>query len=225
MLYSVYVFHNLQPTPHSVAEHGATRKPWRIYAVALLGYSFDMSIGDYSTEKIQIDDDGTFPNNAAIPLVFYKSLKYRSSGSTGMEKSASADASESAESLARVLEELFSKNGWPPRWRNGVYPYHHYHSTAHEVLGVFLGNAIVQFGGPEGPHVDVAQGNVVMIPAGVSHKLIDSSSDFTLVGAYPKGQSPDMNYGDPGERPEADENIADVPAPALDPVTGAKWPV
>ena len=63
-------------------------------------------------------------------------------------------------------------------------------------------------------------GDVIVIPAGVSHKNIDQSPDFRCVGAYPKGQSPDMQYGKPGERPLTDQNIRSVPFPKTDPVFG-----
>ena len=106
-------------------------------------------------------------------------------------------------------------------WRNGVYSYHHYHSEAHEALGVYQGRAKVQFGGPNGHVIEIKAGDAAVLPAGTTHKLIDSSSDFALVGAYPSGQRPDMCYGKPGERPGADERIAEVPMPSTDPVTCA----
>jgi len=79
--------------------------------------------------------------------------------------------------------------------------------TAHEVLGVYQGKARVQLGGGKGMLVDVGPGDVVIIPAGVVHKNIRSSSDFRMFGAYPKGQRWDMNYEKVGERPKADSNI------------------
>lgn len=58
-----------------------------------------------------------------------------------------------------------------------------------------------------------------------AHELITASADFTLVGAYPEGQSPDMNYGNKGERPRADRNHAQVQLPRTDPVFGPGGPL
>jgi uncharacterized protein YjlB len=155
-----------------------------------------------------LGDDGTFPNNPTHPLILYKRAIRLSNGNG-----------------ATIIEEIFHGNKWGSSWRNGIYPFHHYHSTAHEVLGIYKGNAKVQFGGEEGPVLAVEAGDVVVIPAGVAHKNINSSHDFRVVGAYPAGQSWDMNYGKKGERPAADKNIAGVPDPRTDPVYGNKSPL
>ncbi|MGD8650012.1 MAG: hypothetical protein PVJ77_25990, partial [Desulfobacterales bacterium] len=68
-------------------------------------------------------------------------------------------------------------------------------------------------------------GDVIIIPAGVAHKNLNQSLDFRCVGAYPAGQSPDMQYGKPSERPSADQNIRSVPLPETDPVFGKKGPL
>ena len=155
-----------------------------------------------------LKDDGTFPNNPEHPLIVYKKAITLSDGKG-----------------ADTIEDIFHSNKWAGSWRNGVYPFHHYHSTAHEVLGVYKGEVRVQFGGEEGPILAVKAGDVVIIPAGVAHKNINSSHDFRVVGAYPPGQSWDMNYGKEGERLSADKNIAGVPDPKSDPVYGNKGPL
>jgi uncharacterized protein YjlB len=161
----------------------------------------------------KLEDDGTYPNNERLPLLVYK-----------------AALRLPEDEPAAAIESLFHGHGWGGSWRNGVYTYHHYHSTAHEVLGVYGGTAQVQLGGPDGVVLEVERGDVVVIPAGVAHKNVGSSSDFRVVGAYPGGQRPDMNYGRAGERPDADERIARVPHPEADPVygqggpLGAHWP-
>jgi uncharacterized protein YjlB len=104
-------------------------------------------------------------------------------------------------------------------WRASVFPFHHYHST-HEVLAVYRGTASLQFGGDNGRKFVVKPGDVVVIPAGVGHKRMESTSDFSVIGAYPGGRRWDLLRGLPGERPRADRNIAAVPLPDNDPIAG-----
>ena len=40
--------------------------------------------------------------------------------------------------------------GWLGAWVDGIYAFHHFHSTAHEVLGIVAGSASVILGGPKG---------------------------------------------------------------------------
>jgi uncharacterized protein YjlB len=122
--------------------------------------------------------------------------------------------------MASSFEQLFAQNGWTGSWRNGLYRTHHYHSTAHEVLGVYRGSVKVRLGGPDGPVVELRAGDVAVIPAGVAHKNESQSDDFAVVGAYPTGTSADLQYGKEGERPRTDGNIAAVPLPAADPAFG-----
>jgi uncharacterized protein YjlB len=159
-------------------------------------------------EYIVLKDDGRFPNNERLPLIVYKNAVRRNN-----------------KNVASTLEDLFSKNSWGKSWRNGIYTTHHYHSTAHEVLGVYDGTATVQLGGETGVVCDIGQGDVVVIPAGVAHRNVCSSGDFRVVGAYPEGQMWDMCYGENGERPRTEINIVQVPTPSSDPVLGAKGPL
>ena len=154
-----------------------------------------------------LKDDGMIPN-IHLPLLVYESAL----------KLPTHDAEE-------IVEAVVAANGWGGSWVNGIYSFHHYHSTAHEVLGCFRGSATVQFGGPSGVTQKLHCGDVVIIPAGVAHKNLGASGDFGVVGAYPSGQCWDMCYGKPGERPRADENIARVPLPETDPVYGADGPL
>jgi uncharacterized protein YjlB len=67
---------------------------------------------------------------------------------------------------------------------------------------------------------------VVVIPAGVGHCRVDSSDDFSVVGAYPRGQeSYDLRIGEKGERPEVVENIRGIPLPEADPLFGEDGPL
>lgn len=158
-----------------------------------------------------LSDDGTFPNNR-LPLLVYP-------GAVTLAKRGDP-AGNPADHPAAVFEDLFRANRWGRSWRNGVYSFHHYHSTAHEVLGVYKGEAVIQFGGENGVTIQAQTGDAILVPAGVAHKKLSSSGGFAVVGAYPTGQQWDMNYGKPGERPQADHNIAQVGLPERDPVLG-----
>jgi len=120
------------------------------------------------------------------------------------------------------FHRLFSNNGWSIPWVNGVYGFHHFHATAHEALGCAAGWVIVQMGGPNGPEVKLEAGDAVLIPAGVSHKNIASSPDYSILGSYPHGQTPDLRRGDLAEWDEVLAEIAQVKFWDKDPVTGKK---
>ena len=152
-----------------------------------------------------IKENAPFPNNGDLPLVVYQgAFSFQETLDPGL------------------IEKTFSMHDWAGSWRNGLYPFHHYHSTAHEVLGIYSGSLRVQFGGEDGLKLAASTGDVLILPAGLAHKNLWSSHDFRVVGAYPRGTSWDMNYGKSGERPGADENIARVPLPGNDPVYGAE---
>jgi uncharacterized protein YjlB len=165
-----------------------------------------MTSADLEPAAERFADDGIFPNSR-LPLLLYRSA-------------IGPDAA-----TPEAMESLFRQNGWPPQWRSGIFDYHHYHSTAHECLGIARGNAKVMLGGPEGREFNIAAGDVIVIPAGVAHRRLSASADFVVVGAYPPGQDWDLLTGKPGERPKADENISRVPLPETDPVTGGKGPL
>jgi uncharacterized protein YjlB len=153
-------------------------------------------------------DDGSIPNNPRLPILIY-------------EGALALSGTDSASTVLQLLET----NGWQDGWVNGIYSYHHYHSTAHEVLAVVSGLATVQFGGELGIKEQLQAGDVVAIPAGVAHKNLGSTSDFKIVGAYPAGQQWDMCYGKSEERPKSDENIDRVPLPESDPIYGLSGPL
>jgi len=153
-------------------------------------------------EIIYFKDDGVIPNSK-YPLLLYRQA-FHASGITGAE----------------WLEQKFAAHNWTNSWRWGVYPFHHYHSNTHEVLGVFSGKALLQLGGDKGQQINVQAGDIIVIPAGVGHKNLGSSPDFTVVGAYPEGRNADLKKGEPGDRPQADKNMAAVPIPAADPLLG-----
>lgn len=122
----------------------------------------------------------------------------------------------------RIFERLFMENGWKGVWKDGMFDYDHFHSNAHEALGVARGSAIVQLGGESGKTLDVAAGDLLVLPAGTGHKRVKASENFMLIGAYPPGQE---NYDiRRGKNEEAGlmERIASVPLPKNDPFFGAR---
>lgn len=153
-------------------------------------------------------DDGKIPNNDRLPLLIYRDVL----ALRGKDPAADCEA-------------LFARHKWGNSWRNGIYNYHHFHATTHEVLGIVRGRANVRFGGEQGVLLEVSAGDVVVIPAGVGHKNEGSSADLQVVGAYPENHEPDICTGDGSERQRALAALAHVPLPDADPVFGAKGPL
>jgi uncharacterized protein YjlB len=149
-----------------------------------------------------------FPQASDLPLVLYRGV-----------------LASGGERAAKIYETLFARNGWAGSWRNGIYHYHHFHANAHEVLGIAAGQAFVRFGGEEGLVVEVHAGDVVVIPAGVSHCNEGASHDLLVVGAYPGGRSPDLNEGTPAEDPKSRAKLAKVERPDADPLYGRDGPL
>lgn len=127
--------------------------------------------------------------------------------------------------LPEMFECLFDNHSWPGAWRNGVFDYHHFHSTAHEVLGLANGTACVLFGGEGGTVLELSAGDVVVIPAGVGHKALEASRDLLVVGSYPADQMPDLQRAMPGEGMRFAQQIASVPDPVADPIYGLRGPL
>jgi uncharacterized protein YjlB len=121
-----------------------------------------------------------------------------------------------------TFEELFTRNQWPAAWRNGVHPFHHFHSNGHEALGIYSGEVTVQFGGDAGVTVTARPGDVIVLPAGTGHKKLSSRGALGVVGAYPAGSHPDTCRSFSEKHLQA---IAGVPLPAADPVYGAGGPL
>lgn len=149
-----------------------------------------------------LTENGWLPNNDRLPVVIYH-----------------AALEGKSDELARRFEALFAANGWTPDWRDGIFDYHHYHSTAHEALGVFAGTATLELGGSGARQVEVAAGDALMLPVGTGHRCISASDDFQVVGAYPLGQDWDICRDAPDDAARA--RMAALPDPCLDPVTGA----
>ena len=155
-------------------------------------------------DTYSFEDDGAIPNSG-LPVLVYRELE------------AAKDAGD--------CEELFDANGWVPDWRDGIFSFHHFHSIAHEALGIVAGTATVRLGGPGGRSFEVGSGDALVLPAGTGHCNEGSSGDLLVVGAYPDGRPWDIRRGDPAEHDEAVANIEAVPLPGADPVEGPDGPL
>jgi uncharacterized protein YjlB len=156
---------------------------------------------------IVFKDDGLVPNNP-MPFLVYK-------GAIDVD-GAQPEA---------AIEKLFGANGWGDMWRNGIFDYLHYHSTVHEVLGIARGHARVRFGGDAGREIDVAAGDVAILPAGTGHQRLSASDDFSVVGAYPPGPKMQVTRPTVENHAKALTTIPQVPLPTTDPVTGKDGPL
>tara|TARA_Y100001934_G_scaffold141102_1_gene170013 strand:+ start:5948 stop:6451 length:504 start_codon:yes stop_codon:yes gene_type:complete len=146
-------------------------------------------------------NDGQIPNNEHLPMLFYAGAF-----AEGFDPS--------------VIEDTFEANHWGNSWRNGVFPYPHYHTNAHEALACYSGSASIRFGGDAGVVQEVKAGDLVILPAGVGHERLKANWEFAVVGAYPAGQSPDLFRGDSPVSDRELANIGRVPLPELDPAFG-----
>jgi uncharacterized protein YjlB len=154
--------------------------------------------------QLRFADDGTIPNSPLPALL----------------RRAALPAGQADLQLQR-----FAVNGWTNGWQNGIYDYHHFHSTAHEVLGVVRGSVRVCLGGPHGDIVDLQAGDVLVIPAGVGHRCDGAEGDLLVVGAYADGRSYDICTGDAGQYEQVRAAIREVPLPSADPVDGEHGPL
>jgi uncharacterized protein YjlB len=150
-------------------------------------------------QTFQFEDDGAIPNSP-LPVIVYQGVP------------AAGDAGS--------CEHLFAENGWLGAWRDGIYSFHHFHSIAHEVLGVVTGSATVMLGGPRGREFEITEGQVLVLPAGTGHCNLGARG-LLVVGAYPEGMAWDICRGDPADHDDAVRRIRGVPLPASDPVGGA----
>lgn len=160
-------------------------------------------------ETFMLADDGSIPNNPSLPLLVYRG---------GIDLAGTPDPAE-------LIEAAFRRNGWGDMWRNGIYPFVHYHSMIHEVLGMARGGARVRFGGEQGVELDLRSGDVAVLPAGTGHQNLWATPDLLVVGAYPPEGRLDLCRGSRAEHTRALKSIPRVPVPETDPVFGADGPL
>ena len=150
-------------------------------------------------QAIKFEQSGWIPNNQRFPVIVYRQVL------DGPDRAVS-------------FERLFRTNGWGGLWRNGVYSFHHFHSTAHEILGVAAGRARLMIGGPSGKEITAEAGDALLLPAGTGHCRLEASEDLLVIGGYPPGQEADLCR----EMPTAEQRamIEKLGVPARDPLKG-----
>ena len=154
-------------------------------------------------------DDGKVPNNPALPALIYKG------------------AVELGGNPAAAIEKLFTANGWGrDLWRDGIFPFVHYHAMIHEALGIARGSARVQLGGHRGETLELKAGDIAVLPAGTGHQRLLGSGGLLVIGGYPPDGTYNLCRGDdPAERDKSLTTIPKVPLPASDPVHGKDGPL
>jgi len=154
--------------------------------------------------RINLRANKNFPNSSLDVLI------YKAACILPKQKNKAAD----------IFQKIFLRNGWSNSWRNGIYNFHHYHSTTHEVMGICSGKATILLGGPKGKKVALEQGDVLILPAGVGHKCLNASGQFLCIAAYPQGKDYDMNLGKKAELESSLKHIENLGKPSKDPVYG-----
>lgn len=162
-----------------------------------------MAIPQPETLYFDSDETNGFPNSS-LPVLVYRHV---------------IDICD-AEKRADTFEAMFKRHDWPPAWRYGMFTFDHFHSTAHEALGVFRGQALARLGGPNGSELMLYAGDALVLPAGVGHACVEAGDDFCMVGASPSGQEPEIERGDPATLAAAQARVASVALPKHAPVGG-----
>lgn len=159
---------------------------------------------DCAVRTLIFEDDGETPNHPKWPALVYHGIF----------------DPEIVHDVAAAFEAQYAQFDWGGMWRFGVFDFHHFHSNAHEVLGVARGRADLVLGGRYGRTVSVTAGDALILPAGTGHRNADSSSDFLVCGAYPAGADKDLIRSGEGDIDHWRERIAAVPRPDSDPIFG-----
>jgi len=110
--------------------------------------------------------------NSTLPVLLYRSV-----------------LSPHAAGKARAFRAHFKRTGWAGIWTDTIYDYTHFHSNAHEVLGIAEGKVTLRLGGEDGSLFRLKAGDMLVLPAGTGHRRVGSDEGLKVIGAYPPGQS------------------------------------
>jgi len=119
--------------------------------------------------KIYFDRESDVPNST-LPVLLYRSvLPLHTAGKSS------------------AFREHFKGAGWTGIWTDTIYDYTHFHSNAHEVLGIAKGKETLRLGGERGSLFRLKAGDMLVIPAGVGHRRLGGDDGLKVIGAYPRG--------------------------------------
>ena len=156
-----------------------------------------------------LQENDAIPNNPDLPVLLYRDVL----DSTRADKH-------------RQFQHYFEQNGWKGIWKNGLYDYHHFHSSSHEALGIASGSADMELGGDGEKTITVKAGDLILLPAGTGHRRVSASENLVIIGAYPEGQ---QNYDVCRSKSDYSGNLAPhlktVPLPKNDPIYGSEGPL
>ncbi|KAH7086448.1 hypothetical protein FB567DRAFT_71322 [Paraphoma chrysanthemicola] len=161
----------------------------------------------------------TLPGSAYVPNNILPVLIYRDVLSTPIDP--------------EKVKQLCERNGWEKRGEWGEINIPHFHPNTHECYAIIRGSSLFAVGrakddnDTDGVEVNVRTGDVMVLPAGVSHRSLSSEDDFRYIGVYPEA-APRWrnNYCGGKENMNALlEEINKVPIPDSDPVLGANGPL
>jgi len=119
---------------------------------------------------------------------------------------------------AETFRGRFKSAGWKGIWTDTIYDYTHFHSNAHEVLGIAEGRVTLRLGGEEGSLLRLKAGDMLVLPAGVGHRRVGGDDGLKVIGAYPRGQS---HY----DMKKHGGAVPPVRLPSADPFYGADGPL
>src|SRR5690242_10477668 len=139
--------------------------------------------------------------NSALPVLLYRGVL-------------AANAAEKA----KRFRERFQENGWTGLWTDTIYDYMHFHSNAHEVLGIAEGMVSIRLGGENGSLFRLKAGDMLVLPAGVGHRRVGDDDGLKVIGAYPRGQS---HY----DMKRKGRRVPKVALPSTDPFYGDDGPL
>lgn len=162
--------------------------------------------GPHRIREFLTKEKGFFPNNPRLKTLLYRGAFIPTE-------------------VQPHLERLLRSNGWETQWEGPMgFEFPHYH-LVHEAIAVMRGSARIQLGHDTRLRTEVAEGDFLIIPAGVAHQAL-SQNKLHVVGAYPQGYYWDLLRGNSQmEFLCAQQVIEDLPLPRADPLYGSSGPL